>query len=98
MMKRRLFVLVIVMSSAINLFSQDPVAQKYGNQITPEDIKGYLSILASDAFEGRETGKRGQKIAAAFISAHFEELGLTAPVDGSYYQPVGLYSLVPGEI
>ena len=97
-MKRTLFVLVLVLSSICDLFSQDPVAQKYGNMITPDDLKEYLSILASDAFEGRETGKRGQKIAAAFISAHFQEIGLTGPVDGNYYQPVPLYTSVPGEI
>ncbi|RAW02720.1 M28 family peptidase [Pseudochryseolinea flava] len=80
------------------LQAQDPVAKKYGDQITPEDLKANLSILASDALEGRETGKRGQKMAAAFIRAHFEELGLTGPVDGSYYQPVELYTSIPGDI
>src|SRR5688500_7651517 len=83
---------------SLRLFGQDPVAQKYGATITPEELKGNLSILASDALEGRETGKRGQKMAAAFIRAHFEELGLTGPVNGSYYQPVELYTSVPGEI
>jgi hypothetical protein len=42
--------------------------------------------------EGRETGKRGQKMAAAFIVSYFEELGLVAPVNGNYYQPVPLYT------
>lgn len=81
-----------------SLYGQDPVAQKYGNLITVSDLKDNLSILASDAFEGRETGKRGQKIAAAFIRAHFEELALAAPVNGSYYQPIELYTLMPGDI
>jgi hypothetical protein len=94
---KRLFAGVLFLY-CISLQAQDPVAQKYGNLIIPSDLKEYLSILASDAFEGRETGKRGQKIAAAFISAHFQELGLAAPVNGSYYQPVELYSLVPGDV
>jgi hypothetical protein len=81
-----------------NLVAQDPGAQQYGNLITPADLKEYLSILASDAMEGRETGKRGQKMAAAFISAHFQEIGLSAPVDGSHYQPVDLFTSMPGEI
>src|SRR5687768_18606581 len=83
---------------SLRLFGQDPVAQKYGATITPEELKGNLSILASDAMEGRETGKRGQKMAAAFISAHFEEVGLTGPVNGSYYQPVELFISSPGDI
>lgn len=64
----------------------------YASTITAADLKANLSIIASDAMEGRETGKRGQKMAAAFISFTFQELGLAAPVNGSYYQPVPLYS------
>jgi hypothetical protein len=77
--------------------AQNPDAKKYGSQITAAELKEYLSIIASDALEGRETGTRGQKMAAAFIAAHFQELGFKAPVNGSYYQPVELYSSVTGE-
>ncbi|HEY3430547.1 MAG TPA: M28 family peptidase [Cyclobacteriaceae bacterium] len=72
--------------------AQDPTALQYGKAVSTDDLKEYLSIIASDALEGRETGTRGQKMAAAFIAAHFQELGLAAPVNGSYYQPVDLYS------
>jgi hypothetical protein len=67
-------------------------------RITTTDLKENLSILASDAMEGRETGKRGQKMAAAFVKANFEDFGLTAPVNGGYYQPVELYTSMPGDI
>ncbi len=72
--------------------AQDPAVQKYGNLITEADLKDNLTILASDALEGRATGTRGQKMAAAFIAAHFEEIGLRGPVNGSFYQPFPLYS------
>lgn len=85
------------MLCGFRLLAQNPVAQKYGNMITPDDLKEYLTIIASDALEGRETGKRGQKMAAAFIRAHFEELGLAGPVDGSYFQTVELYTTMPGD-
>ena len=94
-MKAKLSAILCLLS--LPLWSQDPAAHKYGATITPEELKGNLSILASDALEGRETGKRGQKMAAAFIRAHFEELGLSGPVNGSYFQPVELYTSVPGE-
>lgn len=81
----------------ISVKAQDPVVQQYGNAVSTDDLKEYLSIIASDALEGRETGTRGQKMAAAFIAAHFQELGLTGPVNGSYYQPVDLYSGSVGE-
>lgn len=98
MKKFKLLVLVWASVACLNVHGQDPVAQKYGNTITPEGLKELLSILASDAMEGRETGKRGQKMAAAFVKAQFEELGLAGPVDGGYYQPVELYTSIPGEI
>lgn len=72
--------------------AQDPVAKKYGQLVTAADLKEYLTIIASDALEGRKTGSRGQKMAAAFIAAHFEEHGLQGPVNGSYFQPVTLYT------
>ncbi len=97
-MKFNVKVFVLAMAATIPVLAQDPVAQQYGNMITPSDLKENLSILASDAMEGRETGKRGQKMAAAFIRAHFEELGLAGPVNGNYYQPVELYTSLPGEI
>jgi len=85
------------LSACISLSAQDVGPQKYADQISADDLKEYLSILASDAMEGREAGKRGQKMAAAFIRAHFEDLGLTGPIGGNYYQTIDLYTTVPGE-
>jgi hypothetical protein len=86
-----------ILSIANTLLAQDTVTKMYGDMITPTDLKEYLSILASDAMEGRETGKRGQKMAATFIRSHYEDLGLMGPVNGSYYQPFELYTTVQGE-
>lgn len=72
--------------------------RKYANVITEQSLKEHLTVLASDALEGRETGKRGQKMAAALIKYHFEELGLSGPISGNYFQPVTLYTSVPGNI
>lgn len=74
----------------INANSQDKRAVKYSKTITTSDLKDYLSVLASDSLEGRETGERGQKMAAAYIAEKFNSFGLEAPVktdDGmSYFQ------------
>ena len=83
--------------TSTNVVAQNAEIQKYGNRITANDLREYLTILSSDALEGRETGKRGQKMAAAFIRAHFEELGLQGPVNGEYYQVFDLYTSRPGE-
>lgn len=83
------------------------VAQKndvevtYAQTIKEADMKELLTIIASDAMEGRETGTRGQKMAAAFIREQFRTIGLQPPVDDngrkSYFQHFNLYSSVPGE-
>lgn len=78
-------------------FSQN-MATQYADLITPSDLKDNLSILASDAMEGRYTGSRGQKMAAAFISYHFDQLGLVAPVNGSHLQPIELYSAKAADV
>ncbi|WKV13566.1 M28 family peptidase [Marivirga harenae] len=72
-------------------------AKKYAKTITDEDLTRHLTLLASDSLEGRETGKKGQKIAAEYIKNHFESLGLKAPVDGSYFQKFNLYQTYRGE-
>lgn len=75
---------------AISLIAQDKTAMKFAKTITAEDLKEHLSVLASDEYEGRETGKKGQKMAAEYIAKHFETLGFEAPVDGSYFQKFDL--------
>ena len=56
--------------------------------ITAADLQAHLSIIASDAMEGRETGTEGQRKAAAYIAGHFKSLGLPPVVDGSYEQKI----------
>ena len=60
-------------------FSQDNL--KYAETINIFDLEKHLRILASDSLEGRETGKPGQKMAAAYIANHFKDLGLPAYVE-----------------
>ena len=75
--------------------SPDSIALLYASTITESDLKNYLSILASDALEGRETGTRGQKMAAAFIREHFRDNKLqpivTVDNDSLFFQQFKLY-------
>lgn len=95
-MRLSLFTLLIIVQS-LCAGAQSPASKEYVNLITNENLKDNLSILASDALEGRETGTRGQKMAAAFIKKHFQDIGLSGPVNGDYYQDVPLYVSKPGE-
>ena len=87
----KLLLLTLIISwSAFSQPNVDP--QRWADRITEEGLRDQLSILASDALEGRLTGSRGQKMAAAFIQHHFQQIGLEAPSNGSYFQPFSLYT------
>ena len=98
---KRLLLTLFAASIFVSSYSQNEDAIKYAGTINKDDLYGHLSILASDALEGRETGKRGQKMAAAYIRAHFQELGLEASVETkggkSYFQQFALENNAPGE-
>ena len=53
--------------------------------ISADLAKQHLSIIASDAYEGRETGKPGADKAAHYIADEFKSLGLQPIVNGSYF-------------
>ena len=57
--------------------------------ITSRDLRQHLNTLASDEFEGRETGTPGNEKAAAYIADQFKAMGIPPVVDGnSYFQEV----------
>ena len=66
--------------------SEDKNAMKFAKLITAEDAKKHLSVLASDEYEGRETGQKGQKMAAKYIAQSFKNIGLRSVTDTSYLQ------------
>ncbi|WP_345212410.1 M28 family peptidase [Mucilaginibacter gynuensis] len=90
MKKVTLWVAAAVVITSAAYAQKNPVAVKYAKYISVEDAKKHLTILASDEFEGRETGKPGADKAAKYIAAEFKKLGLQAPVKGSYFLDVPL--------
>ncbi len=65
--------------------AKDSLAVQYASTITSAELKEHLMILASDEFEGRETGMPGQKKAAEYIANYFEELGIPPYLGGDTY-------------
>ena len=59
---------------------------KYAETIKTEEIEKHIKILASDSLEGRETGKKGQKLAADYIMNHFKKIGIPPYKGKTYYQ------------
>nr|WP_276903089.1 M28 family peptidase [Pedobacter kyonggii] len=68
-------------------------AIKFSKAINPENAYKHLSVLASDEYEGRETGTKGAWMAADYIRDYFKSLGLKAPVNGSYFQKIDLVNV-----
>lgn len=88
-------------------FENPGLVKKYQQSITPEDLASKLYYLASDFFEGRETGARGQRMAAQYLAAQYRQMGLapkgTAKTadrfsPASYLQPFNIYRVSPKQI
>jgi hypothetical protein len=70
----------------ITIESNYEIADKYAQTIVGADLKKHLTIIASDAYEGRETAMPGQKKAAAYIENQFKLNGLQPGLGVDGYQ------------
>ena len=59
------------------LYAQvDSLALRFANTITEQELMDHLRVIASDAYLGRDTGKEGQKLAAAYLRDQFSNAGI----------------------
>ncbi|MEO7080834.1 MAG: hypothetical protein ABIY71_04865, partial [Flavobacteriales bacterium] len=73
----RVFFVCLVLTLFVPAFGQvDSTALRYAATITEAELRTHLTILASDEFEGRETGMKGEKLAAAYIVDQFKSYGI----------------------
>ena len=89
-MPNRVFLLcfcLVVWASAAG--AEDPPA------ISAKRIKDDVAVLASDRFEGRGPGTRGEDLTTDFLAGEFKKAGLK-PIGerGTYFQPVPLVRVV----
>lgn len=60
-------------------------------RITAEQLRAYLTFIASDELEGRNTPSRGLDIAAKYIASHLTRWGVKPAGDnGTYFQKIAL--------
>ncbi len=79
----------LVVAIGITGFSQQP--RRANASLNEQAIRAHIKFLSSDLLEGRGTGARGGEIAANYIAAQMEGLGLKgAGANGSFFQPVSL--------
>lgn len=102
-MRKSILLLVLCLSllttnhlsaQTIELEADADAVKKFMQTISAEDLKEHLYIIASDEYEGRETGTLGQKKAADYIARHFMKNGLTGPVKDNpnpYFQPINFF-------
>src|SRR5690242_12754567 len=89
---------------AVTILLVTPLAQLCGQRsaaapaslpaVSSAAMDAHIRYLADDLLEGRAPGTRGGRLAARYIAAQFEALGLEpAGPDSSYFQPVELVGL-----
>ncbi len=83
---------MITWSLLLLVFSGDVELDRLARQ-----ARAHVRFLAADALEGRETTYLGQKVAAHYIAAHFERIGLEPIVPESETPYFQAYDLVVKE-
>jgi Zn-dependent M28 family amino/carboxypeptidase len=84
----------VFLTAATSLFAVDELALRLEpalEAITPDGLLAHIKVLASNEFEGRAPGTRGEELSVKYISDQFKQIGLKpGNPDGSYTQEVPL--------
>ncbi len=67
-----------------------PPAEDAHEPLSPAALLSHVEVLASDEFEGRSPGTRGEELTVQYISDQFYRAGLQPGVNGSWIQEVPL--------
>ena len=97
-MRTRLLVgAAIFLTNAIAVLATDQLAlrlQPALEAITPDGLLAHIKILASDEFEGRAPGTKGEELSVNYVTDQFKQIGLKpGNPDGSYTQEVPLIGI-----
>jgi Zn-dependent M28 family amino/carboxypeptidase len=85
-----------VMSENRALLDESNMAESAAAHIEEGKLRAHVKFLADDMLEGRGPGSRGGMLAAKYIAAQFEALGLEpAAADRTYFQHVQMIGSRP---
>jgi hypothetical protein len=90
---RRITAIVLQLALAASFTFTAAQAKSNGgrNQIKADELKAWLTYLASDEFEGRDTYTEGLGLAAGYISGQLKSWGVKpGGPNGSYFQRVAV--------
>src|SRR6266404_4063740 len=88
--------LPIIFATTMSILAGDPEDRLKPTLdiITPDGLLAHIKVLASDEFEGRAPGTKGEELSIKYISDQFRSIGLKpANPDGSYTQEVPLVGI-----
>jgi hypothetical protein len=75
-----------IISLCIAYFITQPLAAQQSD-LLKKNLKAHISTLASDKFEGRETGTKGEKRSYQYLSSEFKKAGINPKGTKGYLQP-----------
>ncbi|HKX29328.1 MAG TPA: M20/M25/M40 family metallo-hydrolase, partial [Blastocatellia bacterium] len=85
-----------VMVENRELVNETNDADLAGAKIEENVLRSHVKFMADDLLEGRSPGGRGGMLAAKYIAAEFESLGIEpAAANRTYFQPVQMIGLKP---
>lgn len=82
---KKITLLISGIITFISGYSQINNSSVFAESITDEELKEHVYFLAGKECEGRETGEKGQKIAANYLADYFKQLGIK-PITDNYFQ------------
>ena len=86
-----IFFFTLILLKSLNSYSQLEHANKFAKTITEKDLKKHLYIYASDEFEGRNTGSKGQKKAVEYLRNFYIQNDIKpGDPDKDYFQKMTL--------
>ena len=93
-MKISCLLLALFFSAAASLLGNDELKERLQpalEAITPDGLLAHIKVLASDEFEGRAPGSKGEDLSVKYITDQFKKIGLKpGNPDGTYTQEVPL--------
>ena len=93
-MKISRLLLALFVSAAASLVANDELKERLQpalEAITPDGLLAHIKVLASDEFEGRAPGSKGEDLSVKYITDQFKKIGLKpGNPDGTYTQEVPL--------
>jgi Zn-dependent M28 family amino/carboxypeptidase len=93
-MKISRLLLALYFAAAASLLGNDESKERLQpalEAITPDGLLAHIKVLASDEFEGRSPGTKGEDLSVKYITDQFKKIGLKpGNPDGTYTQEVPL--------